>query len=332
MNGDVVEEVSSQLEGKLTLTLEDEDWKKSAKEFAKVLVLRLISEDKYKYNGIIAFLRKVWTLRGKVFFGEAKGNRIIARFQKLEDMERVYDGGPWNYGGSAILMSKWVQGAASKEIVSSKLGIWVQFHNVPEQLMTTEETAKKLGRMIGTFCRPDQNEGSKLNRCRVFLDAMKPLVTGFNLERPNKEPLWIMVKYERLPQFCHHCGLWTHETNECNLKAQSKASLYKEWLKALAEIKDGTPDNEVSKKQEQNYRHSRQGEILVADGGQRMSPVTGSDGGDEETEHKRQDYRENEKSDAINKESAPNRGEWKVSSVQKLDVCLVSRIRTKHGI
>ncbi|KAL9670598.1 hypothetical protein QQ045_008151 [Rhodiola kirilowii] len=107
----------------------------------------------------------------------------------------------------------------------TKLGTWVQFHNVPEQLMFIEGTPKKLATMVGEYGKLDKGNKSsyKYVRCRVWLDVAKPLVTGFYLARPEKDPAWIIVKYERLPRFCHHCGLWSHETDECSEKQYSKA-------------------------------------------------------------------------------------------------------------
>ncbi|KAL9661008.1 hypothetical protein QQ045_025827 [Rhodiola kirilowii] len=253
MRTEEIEDVSAQLSGKLMLTLEEDEWEKSGREFSKAVILKLISDKEYTYNGIVAYLEsKAWILRGKVTFGEARGNRIIARFEREDDLDRVLEGGPWNYGGYAILMKRWEQGAASSEIITEKLGIWVQFRNVPEQLVMREEAAKKLGNMVGSFSKSGQKKGKNLNykfiRSRVWLDASKPIVIGFLLARPSKEPLWITVKYERLPKFCHHCGLLTHKSEECDGGAQSRASEYDEWLKELAKLKTEAGENEVVKK------------------------------------------------------------------------------------
>ncbi|KAL9665078.1 hypothetical protein QQ045_020487 [Rhodiola kirilowii] len=125
MSVDEVVEGTEQINEKLVLTLEDEEWEKSGRAISKALVLKLISDKKYTYNGVVAFLRKAWVLKGKVKFGEAKGNKIIARFEREEDMEKVLEGGPWTYGGCAILLSRWEHRAVSSEIASNKLGIWV---------------------------------------------------------------------------------------------------------------------------------------------------------------------------------------------------------------
>ncbi|KAL9677263.1 hypothetical protein QQ045_005491 [Rhodiola kirilowii] len=73
---DYSEFVEEQISGKLVLTLEEEDWEKSDREFSKVLILKLISDKKYTFNGVLAFLKKAWILKGRVVFGEAKRNEL----------------------------------------------------------------------------------------------------------------------------------------------------------------------------------------------------------------------------------------------------------------
>ncbi|CAM8997768.1 unnamed protein product [Rhodiola kirilowii] len=255
MSTEEVDEVSTQMEDRLILTLEEEEWEKSAKEFARVLVLKPVSERKYSFNGIVAAMRKVWILKGKVTFGEAKGSRIIAKFQREDDLKRVFEGGPWTYGGCAILMSRWEEEASLEKQAFNRLGIWAQFHDVPEQLMTSEDTARKLARMIGEFIKVDQGEGSNQNfkyvRCRVWLDVSKPIITSFFLARRGKDPLQITVRYEHMPRFCHHCGVCTHEMEDCNKKSRSMAPLYEAWLKGLTGISGVVEDGDAGDKGEQ---------------------------------------------------------------------------------
>ncbi|KAL9668733.1 hypothetical protein QQ045_006272 [Rhodiola kirilowii] len=41
---------------------------------------------------------------------------------------------------------------------------------------------------------------------KVWIDPTKPLVTGFYLGRLDKEPVWMLARYERLPQFYMTAG------------------------------------------------------------------------------------------------------------------------------
>ncbi|CAM8960613.1 unnamed protein product [Rhodiola kirilowii] len=60
-------------------------------------------------------------------------------------------------------------------------------------------------------------EGSRRRyiRVRVEIELDKPPVLGFFLERPARDPLWITVKYERLPGGCSTCGRLSHTGDGC---------------------------------------------------------------------------------------------------------------------
>ena len=50
----------------------------------------------------------------------------------------------------------------------------------------------------------------------------KPLCRGRRVRfGPDKEG-WVLFRYERLPIFCHWCGVLNHDSKECDLWLQSK--------------------------------------------------------------------------------------------------------------
>ncbi|KAL9682369.1 hypothetical protein QQ045_014165 [Rhodiola kirilowii] len=134
--------------------------------------------------------------------------------------------------------------------------------------MMVDDTVKKLASMVGSFSKFDQKDGKHENykyvRCRVWLDADKPIVTGFELDRPNKGLLWITVKYERIPCFCHYCGLWTHEMEDCDWKTQSRLAYYEEWIRTLASIKERAEEHEESDCEDQEARYGKDEVVIVS--------------------------------------------------------------------
>jgi hypothetical protein len=51
-------------------------------------------------------------------------------------------------------------------------------------------------------------------RTKVYIDLMKPLERG----RPlviNVNSIWVLFKYEKLPQFCYLCGRIYHADKPC---------------------------------------------------------------------------------------------------------------------
>ncbi|KAL9681934.1 hypothetical protein QQ045_013726 [Rhodiola kirilowii] len=161
-------------------------------------------------------------------------------------------------------MSRWEEDTFAEKQAFNRLGIWAQFHDVPEQLMISEDTARKLANMVGEFSKLDQGEGSSQNfkyvRCRVWLDVSKPIITGFLLARRGKDPLQITVRYEHMPRFCHHCGVWSHETEECNRKSKSMASAYEAWLRGSASISEVVENGETEDKSEWQRQSGKKSE------------------------------------------------------------------------
>jgi hypothetical protein len=52
-------------------------------------------------------------------------------------------------------------------------------------------------------------------RLRVEINTDLPLVWGFLIPRPDKDPLWVSFKYERLEDYCSLCGLIGHRNFNC---------------------------------------------------------------------------------------------------------------------
>jgi hypothetical protein len=96
----------------------------------------------------------------------------------------------------------------------------VQDHGLPRQNMTTNN-AIKIGKGLGTLMEVENFETPGLIcrqylRFRVDLNTAQPLIPGFHLPRPEKEPLWISFRYERLGDYCTICGLIGHKMNNCS--------------------------------------------------------------------------------------------------------------------
>ena len=76
-------------------------------------------------------------------------------------------------------------------------------------------------------------------RVRVALPITKPLCRGGYIVGTDGERTWVKFKYERLPMFCHCCGLLGHDLRHCashfaeEKKGGGVEYQYEDWLKAL---------------------------------------------------------------------------------------------------
>lgn len=69
-------------------------------------------------------------------------------------------------------------------------------------------------------------------RSRISLDTNRPILQGFFLSRIGRKPIWIYLKYERLPNVCYRCGKLNHETRACKETETGMEKKYGVWLRA----------------------------------------------------------------------------------------------------
>lgn len=82
--------------------------------------------------------------------------------------------------------------------------------------------------LIGDVKKMDVDGDGKASgaflRARVAVDLAKPLRRGVLLKTDKaKPPDWFDLQYEKLPFFCHSCGLMGHGDLECATPAQRNA-------------------------------------------------------------------------------------------------------------
>lgn len=76
-------------------------------------------------------------------------------------------------------------------------------------------------------------------RVKVALPTSKPLRRGAFLGSSDGQNTWVHFKYERLPMFCHFCGIMGHDLKNCaqhyalRKNGVEEACQYGEWLKAI---------------------------------------------------------------------------------------------------
>ncbi|KAL4348084.1 hypothetical protein GQ457_17G008910 [Hibiscus cannabinus] len=113
--------------------------------------------------------------------------------------------------------------------------IWIRIHNIPLSLMTVE-LARSLGACIGrvimTDTRLEDGSMGEFMRVRVVLDTTKPLRRCVALRRQGGSSMMCPLQYERIPLFCHGCGLLGHPVLNCATTARIEGQKlqYGAWL------------------------------------------------------------------------------------------------------
>ena len=102
-----------------------------------------------------------------------------------------------------------------------------------------KEVGGRLGEVVEVEDRRKQEDPNYFMRVKVALPISKPLRRGGFIAGSDGERSWVKFKYERLPLFCHYCGLLGHDLRHCAnhftaTKSGSEMSYqYGDWLKAI---------------------------------------------------------------------------------------------------
>jgi 14-3-3 protein epsilon len=79
-----------------------------------------------------------------------KGIYIFQFFHKLDNMQRVMNGGPWSFDGHLLLLSQIGQGMIPSQVPLFQAMFWVQVHDIPIGIMT-KKVGEGLGKFLGEF-------------------------------------------------------------------------------------------------------------------------------------------------------------------------------------
>ncbi|KAJ1427622.1 Zinc finger, CCHC-type [Sesbania bispinosa] len=146
-------------------------------------------------------------------------NVFIFYFSDKKKARSIMEKGPWNVMGHLVSLQYWIPEASVYEINYDLVTFWVQMHGIPLEFMTTNNVTHIVG-MIGEVKEVEDPkvEGVLLRsfmRVRVAVNVKKPLVTGFWVPRKDLPKTWVLVKYEKLQDFCYKCGVIGHDPKQC---------------------------------------------------------------------------------------------------------------------
>ncbi|KAL5780526.1 hypothetical protein ACOSQ2_011263 [Xanthoceras sorbifolium] len=130
----------------------------------------------------------------------------------------------------------------------SKADFWIQIHNV-RLLCMTRNIGFQLGAKIGKVKDMDLGASGdctgKFLRVRVSVDVLRPLKRGLRIRlEDSEEEQTLLLRYEKMPEFCFECGLIGHSFRECPSKNPQKDATdlikhkYGTWIRASSPTKE----------------------------------------------------------------------------------------------
>lgn len=115
------------------------------------------------------------------------------------------------------MVNRWNSTQAFTQLDLSKTEFWILAHNIPICFIT-EGMVETIGQAVGKFLWADISENNKQRkavRIRVEVDITKPLVDQVIVQIPGKRSITLVIKFERLGEFCYCCGKIGHKRDDC---------------------------------------------------------------------------------------------------------------------
>ncbi|KAK7821724.1 hypothetical protein CFP56_037355 [Quercus suber] len=163
-------------------------------------------------------IQRAWGVDDTMQILEVGPNLFQFKFQFEFELNRIFKGGPRSFDNQLLMLQRRKKGMTVGNIIMETTSLWVQIWGAPFD-MFSPRVAKEVGDRLGVAEEVEwKNKKDDINlfmRVRVALPISKPLRRGGFLAGSDGECSWLTFKYERLPMFCHYCGILGHDLKYC---------------------------------------------------------------------------------------------------------------------
>ncbi|KAK6144215.1 hypothetical protein DH2020_021035 [Rehmannia glutinosa] len=182
------------------------------------LVGKLMAPRVISFDQISSLFRRLWSPKSTLSCKPLHDNVILFTFGNISDKKRVLLGMSWLFDKYLLLLKDATEDMISSNIEFSTCPFWIQLHGLPLGLFT-KSFAERAGNYIGTYLdvHTDSMDSvvGKFLRIKVDIDIHKPICRIIQLDKKFKNST-VYLKYERLPDFCFHCGIIGHVLKDCD--------------------------------------------------------------------------------------------------------------------
>ena len=184
-------------------------------------------------------------------------------------MNRVLKGGPWCFNNQLLMLKRLHKGMIASNVKLECASLWVQIWGAPFDKLSTKvatEVGSRLGNVEDVERRRRQDMQNFFMRVQVALPISKTLRRGGFISDSDGVGTWVTFKYERLPIFCHYCGLLGHDLRHCARHYAMEKNggeieyQYGDWLKVAGSRQRSPPCKEETEEEAGAWRSENLGE------------------------------------------------------------------------
>ena len=237
----ILENMRLTTEEEETIEIPDEERREGLENCALSLLGKLLTCRPFNKRAAITTLKRAWGLEETVHIIEVGTNLFQLKFKSEFEMNRVIKDGPWTFDNQVLLLTPWKIGMTADNVKFDSVALWIQIWGAPFHLVSpkvAEAIGSKLGMVVDVDKKQKQGGQSFFMRVKVEVPLAKPIRRGAFLAGSEGTTHWVNLKYERLPLFCHHCGILGHDLRHCAAyfaATKNEGEIrcqYGDWLKA----------------------------------------------------------------------------------------------------
>ena len=213
-----LEKMNFTLEEEEVIEISDEDHLKDIEECSQSLIGKFLTCKSFNKKAAQNTLRRSWGLDEELQIVEVGLNLFQFKFKSDFELDRVLKGEPWTFDNQALMLRRWQPRMTVANVKFTSIALWIQIWDAPFDMISPIVAAKignRLGEVVEVEKRKTQDTQNFFMRVKVELPTSKLIRRGAFIGGLKGLRTWVTFKYERLPMFCHFCGVLGHNLKHC---------------------------------------------------------------------------------------------------------------------